>query len=195
MSSTSIYAELLTEFPFLSGRVTEPKKMIFSRFMSRLGYTGIFFPFTGETNLNVDHPQCMLPFTVAHELAHQLGTAAEQECNFLGVAACVSSGNVIYEYSGWLSALLYCSNALYSADYDAWLYIYNTYSDGVRRDFDDNNAYWASFESPVSDAADAVYDGYLKAQGQELGIKSYGACVDLLVEYFLDDAVSALSAA
>ena len=36
----------------------------------------------------------------------------------------------------------------------------------------------------VSDAVDAVYDSFLKSQNQELGLQSYGACVDLLVEYF-----------
>ena len=32
--------------------------------------------------------------------------------------------------------------------------------------------------------ATTVYDSYLKHNDQELGIKSYGACVDLLVEYY-----------
>ena len=36
----------------------------------------------------------------------------------------------------------------------------------------------------VKDTVDTAYDGYLKAQRQELGIRSYGACVDLLVEYY-----------
>ena len=31
---------------------------------------------------------------------------------------------------------------------------------------------------------DQVYDGYLKSQGQELGLMSYNACVDLLVNCF-----------
>ena len=37
----------------------------------------------------------------------------------------------------------------------------------------------------VRDTVDAVYDGFLRAQRQELGLRSYGACVDLLVEYFI----------
>jgi hypothetical protein len=37
----------------------------------------------------------------------------------------------------------------------------------------------------VRDTVDTVYDSFLRAQQQELGLKSYGACVDLLIEYFL----------
>ena len=33
-----------------------------------------------------------------------------------------------------------------------------------------------------------MYDAYLKSNGQEMGMASYGACVDLLVEYFLPAA-------
>ena len=181
----SAYRGVITEFPFLWGPVNAPKSMVFSKIMSRTGFSGIFFPLTGETNINTDMPRALLPFTVAHELSHQLGVTAEQECNFLGIAACISSDNAVYRYSGWLAGLLYTSGALYSEDYEKWYELFMSYSEGVRKDFEDNNEYWARWESPITDAAETVYDGYLKSQGQELGIKSYGACVDLLIEYYL----------
>ena len=180
------YSRLTEEYPFLDGRVNKPKSMIFSKIMSATGFTGVYFSITGETNLNTDVPTCFLPFTVAHELAHQKGFASEQECNFLGVAACDSCGDVIYEYSGCLAGLLYTSNALYTADAEAWYAVISQCSEGVILDLADNNAYWAKWESPVEDAAKSVYDGYLKSQGQEQGIKSYGACVDLIVEYYVN---------
>ena len=46
------------------------------------------------------------------------------------------------------------------------------------------DSFLTSVTVTISDAVDAVYDEYLKSQSQELGIRSYGACVDLLVEYF-----------
>ena len=36
----------------------------------------------------------------------------------------------------------------------------------------------------MEDAAEEMYDSFLKSNDQELGIRSYGACVDLLVHYF-----------
>jgi len=179
------YSSLPEEFPCLRGPLHRPKAMTFSKLMSAIGFTGVYFPFTGETNLNVDMPRCLLPFTVAHELAHQLGYAAEQECNFLGVAACAASGEPVYEYSGYLAGLLYASNALYSADADAWYAVMASCERSVLLDLQANNDYWVAWASPVEEAAESVYDGYLKTQGQPLGIKSYGACVDLLVAYFL----------
>ena len=184
----TVYGGISEKFSSLSGPVSRPKGMLFPEVLSVLGFTGVYFAFTGETIINTDMPRALMPFTLAHEIAHQRGVASEQECNFLGVAACTASGDDIFRYSGYLAGLLYTGNALYGADYDAWRDISRTYSVGVLRDFADSNAYWASFESPAEKAAERVYDGYLKAQGETLGIQSYDACVDMIVEYFLPKA-------
>ena len=44
-----------------------------------------------------------------------------------------------------------------------------------------NNEYWASMEGPVQTVAESTYTGFLQSYGQEMGMRSYGACVDLLV--------------
>ena len=44
--------------------------------------------------------------------------------------------------------------------------------------------YWKQFETPVQTVSNAVYEGFLQSYDQELGLKSYGACVDLLVNYY-----------
>ncbi len=52
------------------------------------------------------------------------------------------------------------------------------------RDWTTNHYYWASFEESVTyKTSSKVYDGFLKANTQPLGIRSYGACVDLLVDW------------
>ena len=56
---------------------------------------------------------------------------------------------------------------------------------GAAADFADNNAYWAGWEGPVRTVGESVYDSFLRSYGQDLGMQSYGACVDLLVEHFL----------
>ena len=35
-------------------------------------------------------------------------------------------------------------------------------------------------------ASNTVYEGFLQSYDQELGLKSYGACVDLLVNYYYE---------
>ena len=178
-----IYENLYEEFPFLEITDVPPKAMRFSRVMSAMGFTGFYFPFTGECNVNVDFPAATLPTTVAHELAHRRGIASEQECNFLAVLACLRCGDAAYRYAGALSGYLYLANALYSADAERWRAVRETLDERVVADLRASGAYWAQFEGPVDTVSNAVYDGFLKSYGT-IGVKSYGACVDLLVAYF-----------
>ena len=179
-----LYDNLEAEFPFLKTKALRPKPMLYSKFMSLIGFTGFYFPFTGEANVNTDFPPALQPETISHELAHQRRVASEAEANFVGIAAAISSDKPVYQYSAYLSGLTHLSNALYKADREAWAAISETLAPEIRIDWNDNSRYWAQFESPVETVATTVYDSYLKHNDQELGIKSYGACVDLLVEYY-----------
>jgi len=183
--STGLYNGISQEFPFLAGTVYPPKSLMISKIMSYTGFTGFYFAFTGESNINTDAPLCLMPATIAHEFAHQHGISYEAEANFTGIAACVTSGIPIYEYSGWLMGLIYLSNALYDADRGAYNDIMGGLNDCVLRDLRDNSEYWTKMQtsSAAAAAVNTVYDSYLKSNGQSLGIKSYGACVDLLVAW------------
>ena len=121
--------------------------MLFSRVLSALNFTGFFFPFTGEANLNVDSPECLLPATIAHELAHVRGVAPEQTANFVAILACDTSGDPLYAYSGYLLGYIHLSNALYGASYEKWLEIAQQVCQTANEDILANNAYWQQFES------------------------------------------------
>jgi tetratricopeptide (TPR) repeat protein len=77
-------------------------------------------------------------------------------------------------------------NALYRADHAAWEEISAELSEDVVRDLSARNAYWRQFETPVQKASNTVYEGFLHSYDQTLGLKSYGACVDLLVNYYCE---------
>lgn len=183
-ASTEIYENISQEFPFLTRTDRVPKKMVFSRLFSAMGFTGFYSPYTGESNLNVDFPACLLPATIAHELAHQRGIASEQECNFLAVAASTAFDNPVYQYSGYLMGYIHLSNALYRADRERWAAVYEHLPEGAVADLRDHSAYWASFEGPVNDVSSKAYDTTLRTYGQTAGIQSYGTVVDLLVAYY-----------
>ncbi len=184
--SVRVYDNLYEEFPFLRLRDHVPKALSLSRVMSVMDFTGFYFPFTGEANLNVDCPQSFLPATIAHEMAHQRGIASEQECNFLAIAASTGSDSAAYRYSGWLMGYVHLGNALYRADQEKWRAIRDTLPDTVRLDLYQNNAYWAQFSGPVRTVSNKVYDGFLKSNGLSSGIQSYGTVVDLLLAYYYD---------
>lgn len=182
--SEGLYDGLAAEYPFLAGPERRAKPALFSKLMSAWGFTGYLCPLLGESTLNVDCPAVFLPVTVCHEFAHQRGAAAEQEANFVGIRAAVESGRAVYKYSGWLFGFLHLYNALYGADPEAAREIYATLCPAARADMAANNAYWAKWEGPVRETGERVYDAMLQSYDQLLGMRSYGACVDLLVAWY-----------
>lgn len=183
-----VYDALVQEFPFLDIPSVRTKPLVCSRLQSILGFTGIYFPFTGEANVNVDAPAALRPATIAHEMAHQRMVASEAEANFVGTAAAVTCGDTVFQYSGYLMGLIYLSNALYKISPEAWEAVVQAYfTPELSADWNDNYCYWKALESPVDEAATQTYDSFLKGNGQSLGISSYGACVDLLITYFGPD--------
>ena len=191
--SPHAYDELEKQFPFLEFDDLGVKPVRLSRVMSALDFTGVYCPYTGESNVNIDSPACMLPATAAHEMAHQRGYASEQECNFLAILASTTCGNDTYVYSGWLLGYIYLSNALYRVAPETYWAIREALPETVEADLTDNTAYWDQFrDTAAQKVSNKVYDGMLKAYGQEQGIQSYGTVVDMLVVYYRDVAARAL---
>ena len=177
-------------YPALEGPEIAAKGIFFSRIMSYTDFTGFFFPFTAEANVNTDQPACDFAATVAHELSHQRGVAKEQEANFTAVVASLDYGDPDYVYSAALLAYIHLSNALYKADKDAYMEIRRTFTEEVERDFAYRSAYWKQFETPVQKVSNTVYEGFLHSYDQTMGLRSYGACVDYLVHYYYEEAAA-----
>lgn len=164
-----------------------PKPVFASEVMSYLDISGIYCPFTFEANVNVHMNDSSIPFTMCHELAHLSGYMREDEANFIAFLASTHSNDLDFVYSGMFLAMIHASNALYSADRTLWSKVYDMKSDAVERDSLANSAYWDRYDTPVAEASNKVNDAYLKANGQELGVRSYGRMVDLLLAYFRTD--------
>ena len=188
--SRTVYREAERRCGELAGPPVAAKPFFLSRLLSLTDFSGFFFPFTAEANVNTDFPPPLFAATVAHELAHQRGVAKEQEANFCAVYASLLSNDPDYCYSACLMAYTYLGNALYQADYEAWERIYDSLNDDVLRDFAANRSYWQAYETPVQTISNTVYEGFLYSYDQDMGLKSYGACVDLLVCEYLDKVQS-----
>ena len=191
--SPQILRAAVQDFPCLSGPEVPAKPMFFSRVMSIIDYTGFFCPFTAEASVNMDFPVALFPATIAHELTHQRGVAKEEEANFAAVLASLESGDPDYCYSACLFAYIHLANALAGVDAAALSEIDAGLCDGAKADLRENNRYWAQFETPVRTVTNTVYEGFLQSYGQTLGLRSYGACVDLLVCCYKDAAHARLA--
>ena len=186
--SPYVYENTEKLFPVLDSADVKVKGIYFSKILSLIDFTGFYFPLTGEANLNMDFPPSLFPSTVAHEISHQRGVCKEQEANFLAVLSSLEYGDIDYCYSACLLAYTHLGNALHGANYEAWEKIYLSLDENILRDFAANREYWAKFETPVQKVSNTVYENFMYSYDQHLGLKSYGACVDLLVNYYYEKA-------
>ena len=178
------YKAIKKEYPFLKTATWRVKPVMLSHLWSYTGTTGVYCPWLAEANINTDVPDFELGHTAAHEVAHTIGFAKENECNFLAWLACAKSGQADYEYSGYINAYVYCANALYKADKELWRKTAANCSDGVIRDLKKNNEYWKGFEGEVQDASQKANDTFIKVNRVESGVLSYNQMVELMLRYY-----------
>lgn len=169
---------------FLQNFPTQVKPILASEPMTYTHISGVYSFFTGEANINTNFPDYTLPFTAAHELAHQRGIAREEEANFVAFLVGETSEDPYIRYCAYLNLFEYVSGALYRASPQDYRAVLETLDARVRGEM---RAYRAFFEKYADSAAakvsDAVNDGYLKLHGNEAGSASYGLVVDLAVAY------------
>ena len=158
-----------------------PKLVLLSPLMSYLGIGGIFIPYTCEANVNATLPDWEIPFTSAHELAHQRGFAREEEANYVGYLACRAHPDRDFQYSGTFRAALYSLAALAQADRASYGRLRGTVTAPLARDLAALAAWHRRYESRLGEVQERVNDAYLKTQGQADGVRSYGRMVDLLL--------------
>jgi hypothetical protein len=188
---TEAYARLSESMPELDIPVfdSRAKQVLLSKPMSALEITGVYTFFTGEANVNVYYPDYNLPFTIAHELAHQRGVARENEANFVAFLVCKEAEHPYVRYSGYMSMYEYLSSALYRADYDTFADVYTSLDARIIGEITAYNSFFKKYEKSVaSDISGVVNDTYLKAQGVDAGEKSYGMVVDLACAWVLANA-------
>ncbi len=178
------YNNIKEDYLFLKTAVYRVKPVMLSYYWSFTGYTGVYCPWLGEASVNVDVPDYSVPHTAAHEIAHTMGFAKENECNFLAWLACSTSNLPDYEYSGYLQAYIYCSNALYKADKELFKIAYSNCSKGMINDLINHSEYWDKFEGEVMESSQDFNDSFIKVNGVESGILSYDEMVELLLRYY-----------
>lgn len=175
------YEKASVIYPELSGKYGPPKPILLSEKMSYTGITGIYMPYTGEPNVNISIPDFDIAFTAAHEMAHQRGFAREDEANYIAYLTCTMHPDADFQYSGLLLALINSMNALADKNIVEYKLLTEKYSMGVRRDLLYNDNFWSKYKGSVQKTANNVNDSYLKSNGQQEGVESYGKMVDLLL--------------
>lgn len=184
----SAYDSLADEYDFLFNFRSRLKPIALSNIMTYTHISGVYTYYTGETNINTNFPDYTLPYTCAHEMAHQRGFAREKEANLVAFLVCESSSDAYVAYSGKLSMLEYIMNALYTADRELYADVFYSLDIRVRCEMAAYSEFFDKYrDSTASEVAGAINDTYLKSNGQSEGERSYGLVVDLAVAYILDN--------
>ncbi len=163
-----------------SGTFAPAKPALLSEEMSKARIGGIFSPITNEPNYNANQPDCEIPFTVAHEMAHQRGFAFEDEANFIAFLVCTRANHPYLRYSGYLMAARYCLSDL-AEDEKRLDAVRKLVSPEQRQDWRAISKFWARYQGTISRVSQSVNDAYLKANHVESGTLSYSQVVDLIV--------------
>lgn len=168
----------------MSGYYPQPKGLLNHWILSVQKLSGIYSPFTIEANYNTGMVDYNIPLTVCHELSHLKGFMQEEEANFIAFLACIQSETADFQYGGYMLSWIHCMNLLYRTDYEAWEEIRALLSSEVEPDLKANSEFWNKYDGTVAEVADRINDTYLKANGQNDGVESYGRMADLIVIYY-----------
>lgn len=159
------------------------KNSLFSLSISYLGYGGYFNPFTGEAQVNAKTPEALYAVIAAHEQAHQLGYAAENEANFLGVLASIQNSDSFIQYAGYTYGLRYCLNELARRDKDLYKELHESIQPGVLALYKSHHLFWKQYDTVIENISKEVWDKVLKISKQSDGVASYSYIVALLVNF------------
>ena len=174
------------KYDFINTFDSRVKRVMLSEPMTYTHISGVYTFFTGEANLNTNFPDYTLPFTAAHELAHQRGIAREDEANFVAFLVCICSDDDYIRYSGYLNLYEYLSGPLSRANKDYYAVIYYAMPENILLEMKAYSKFFDKYRENIAEkVSEKVNDSFLTINGTE-GTKSYGMVVDLAVAYYKD---------
>ncbi len=178
------YQNLKQVFPHLEYHPKSVKKSLYSYPLTYMGFSGYLNPFTNESQVNSLIPVYKFPTTTAHEMAHQLGYAAENEANFIGCMAAINHNDVHFRYTGYTFGLRFCLNEIYRRDPCLYEDLVADVNLGILKNYIEVREFWEAHENPTEPLFKLFYSNFLKANNQNKGLESYSYVVALLVNYF-----------
>lgn len=179
------YERAYEKYDFISPLNSNIKEIMLSEPMTYTHISGVYTFFTGEANINVNYPDYVLPYTAAHEFAHQRGIAREDEANFVAFLVCLESDDDYIRYSAYMNLYEYVASALRRKNEDYYLATYSRLPFGAKTEMRAYSEFFTKYEKTiVSEVSNAVNDASLNFNGVEEGSASYGMVVDLAVAYY-----------
>ncbi|MXV16261.1 DUF3810 domain-containing protein [Hufsiella ginkgonis] len=170
-------ARFKTYFP-----TVKPSMLTF--FMNYMGTAGYYNPFTSEAQLNYEMPVYTRPVVACHEMSHQIGFNAEDEANFGGFLAGVSSDERLLKYSAYYMGMQEFMAELRNRDTTAFNELKPCISPAVIEDLKAEREYWRRFRGKAGILSSLMYEQYLKINNQPEGLQTYNRMVKLVIAWY-----------
>ena len=176
------YGTISQQYPFLSYSHPNIKWAQLPQLGDYVGYLAFYHPITGEAIVRQDLPLLTLPFTISHEIAHQLGYASETEANFIAFVLASNSKDPIFEYAMQLQLFTYSQEAQLfmiakSGNFKKWEAVVKRnkalLTPKVLSDRKAIRAFFLSRQDQRIPGSEKLYDQFLIWNKQASGINSY----------------------
>jgi len=188
---TLVYEDSYAVF---AGCTLPVKELGWADMYTSMGITGFTMSLTGEAAVNPQIPAVSLPFTMCHEMAHRMSISTESDANFAAFLACQANSSIEYQYSAYFMAYRYCYNAIAklgtSQAQDSAHRIRASLNEKFYADIAQYNDFFSTHQKETAtQVADTVNDTYIKVNGDDRGVASYGEVCDLLVSWHIQQVV------
>jgi hypothetical protein len=176
------YGVISKAYPMLQLQNQSIKKAIFPTLGDYIGFLAFYQPITAEAIVRSDLPILTQPYTIAHEMAHQLGYASETEANFIAFVVAIEADDPMLKYSMLLQMFTYAQDAQLlllagTKGFDALkAQIAKNkamLSPAVLKDRAEIKAFFAARADKQIQASNQLYDQFLKWNQQAAGLDSY----------------------
>ncbi|WP_313791450.1 DUF3810 family protein [Lacinutrix neustonica] len=85
---------------------------------------------------------------------------------------------------GYTFGLRHCLHEIYRRDPEEYERLVTTINPGILKNYQEVRDFWESRSNPIEPLFQSTYNGFLIANNQTDGMKSYSYVVALLVNYF-----------
>jgi hypothetical protein len=168
-----IHAEFLKlDTDYFTAYSTTIKPLLTSFLYREFQIIGVHFAPTTEALINTLIPDALIPFTMAHELAHAKGVMREEDANLVAMYICLNSSDPFIRYSGYFNTFYALLNLTrYMGDASIYGQMVNQLNAQIIQDYQFQYDFWQTYDR-LDRFATWVNDTYLRLFGNE-GVSSY----------------------
>lgn len=174
---------LLKEFGYPTDFNVKAQKLYPKGILLRFSTLGVYFPWTGECNVDAGLHPLEQPFVFAHELAHGYGITDEGTCNFLAYLTCIRSDNALVRYAGHFEYFTTLAYNYRRYQPSAIRELFPSLPKNIRADWEAVIENHRLYPNIMPRLRNATYNTYLRVQGIEEGIQNYNRVLMLIKAY------------